>query len=266
MMDAPGRAASGRLRPGGARPSPVAIIGAGRVGTVLGVLLERAGYRVVAVSGRRPSYERAMEFLPFAKFLQPAEAARLADVVILSVPDDLIEQGCASMAAEGAFRARQFVSHTSGSVPLDALDPAAEAGATVFSLHPLQTFPDVAAGIERMPGSPVAVSARDEDGYVSGEALAETIGGHPFRLPDEVKPLYHAAAVFSSNYLVVVQAVAEQLMGLADVDEPMAKLAPLARAALDAALALEAARIAARTGELPPEALDRLEGSLSAWT
>jgi predicted short-subunit dehydrogenase-like oxidoreductase (DUF2520 family) len=199
------------------------------------------------------------------------------------------------------------VTHTSGSVPLQALGPAASVGATVVSIHPLQTFPDVPGGIERMPGSPVAVSALDEDGFAFGEDLAETIGGAPFRLPDEAKPLYHAAAVFSSNYLVVVQAVAEELLEQAGVAEPLVKLAPLARAALDAALergpataltgpasrgdvgtvtrtleglaerapqvaplyaalALQAARVAARSGALPAEDLKRLEGALSAWT
>jgi predicted short-subunit dehydrogenase-like oxidoreductase (DUF2520 family) len=153
----------------------------------------------------------------------------------------------------------------------------------------------------------VAVTALDDDGYAFGESLAEAVGGAPFRLSDEAKPLYHAAAVFASNYLVVVQAVAEELLDRAAVDEPLAKLAPLARAALDAALekgpaaaltgpaargdlgtvsrtmeglaerapqiaplyaalALEAARVAARSGRLSAEALERLEGALSTWT
>ncbi len=218
-----------------ARPTTVAIIGAGRVGTALGVLLERGGYHVVAASGRRPSYERIQRYLPFAKFVQPAEASKMAEVVILAVPDDLVAQGCAAMASEEAFREEQIVGHTSGSVSLEALDPAAEAGATVLSIHPLQTFPDVDAGIERLPGSPIAVSARTEQGFAAGEGLAQAVGGQPFRLPDEAKTLYHAAAVFCSNYLVVVEAVAEELLGLAGVDEPLEKMAPLARAAFEAA-------------------------------
>jgi predicted short-subunit dehydrogenase-like oxidoreductase (DUF2520 family) len=236
----------GRKRNPRAAPTPVAIVGAGRVGTSLGVLLERGGYHVMAVAGRRLSFERAQRYLPFAQFTQPAEAAKLAEVVILSVPDDLIAQGCAAMAAEGAFREGQVVAHTSGFVGLDVLAPAESAGAEILSLHPLQTFPEVSDGIERLPGSAVAVTAHTERAFAAGEDLAKAVGAIPFRLSEEAKPLYHAAAVFCSNYLVVVQGLAEELFRLAGLEDPMPVMGPLARTAFDASM--ERGPAAALTG------------------
>jgi predicted short-subunit dehydrogenase-like oxidoreductase (DUF2520 family) len=208
------------------------------VATAFGVLMERAGYRVVAVSGRRPSHDRAQRYLPFATFVLPEEAAKEAEVAIFGVPDDLIAKGCEVMAGAGAFRRRQRVLHLSGSVGLDALAPAKKKGAEILSIHPLQTVPDVDTGVERLPGSPMAVTATTEPANRFGEDLVRAVGGDPFRLPDAAKPAYHAAAVFCSNYLTVVEALAEELLRSAGVDEPLARMAPLARVTLDRALEL----------------------------
>jgi predicted short-subunit dehydrogenase-like oxidoreductase (DUF2520 family) len=209
------------------------------VGTALGVLLERAGHRVIVAAGTERTRDRVRKYLPFSEFVLPAEAplaARPAAVIVIGVPDDVIRNAGSALAEGHAFHRDQAVLHLSGSVGLDALDAAAMLGADVLSLHPLQTFPDVEAGIARLPGSPVAVTARDEDGFEFGEELAAEVGGIPFRLDDEVKPLYHAAAVFCSNYLVTVEGVAEHLFRLAGVPDPVPLFAPLARAALDATL------------------------------
>jgi predicted short-subunit dehydrogenase-like oxidoreductase (DUF2520 family) len=206
------------------------------VATALGVCLERDGYRVVSVAGREASRDRAQRYLPFARFVTPEEAATMAEVVVIGVPDDLIAKGCEAMAAGGAFRAGHFVLHLSGSVGLNALDPARRVGARVLSVHPLQSIPDVDEGIERIPGSHMAVTATSERTLRFGEDLVRAVGAEPFPLRDEVKPLYHAGAVFCANYLVVVEAIAEELFRAAGVDEPLAKMAPLVRTAFERTL------------------------------
>jgi predicted short-subunit dehydrogenase-like oxidoreductase (DUF2520 family) len=197
------------------------------------VLLSRAGHRIVAASGRSGSRPRVERYLPGVSFLQDAVAARVAGVVILGVPDDRIGAVCATLAEEGTFTPGQAVIHLSGATSLVALEPAREAGATVLSLHPLQTVPDIDSAIERLPGSAMAVTAHDEPGYAIGERLATDAGGRPFRLPDDRKPLYHAAAVFCSNYLVAVEGLAERLFRAAGLEHPVELFAPLARATLD---------------------------------
>lgn len=211
----------------------VAVVGAGRVGTALAVLLARAGHRIVAVAGGAATSERAARFLPGTPVVPSTEAARGAEVVLIGTPDDRIEGVCAELARAGVVGPGQSVAHLSGATGLGALAPARTAGADVLSIHPLQTLPDVEAALRRIPGSAVAVTALGEPAYALGEGLAADIGGRPFRLADEAKPLYHAAAVFASNYLFVITAIGEELLRRAGVEEPLDKLAPLLRATVE---------------------------------
>jgi predicted short-subunit dehydrogenase-like oxidoreductase (DUF2520 family) len=203
-------------------------------------LLQTAGHRVVVAAGREGSRRRVEDYLPAVPFVPLAELrgdSVRAGTVMLGVSDDAIGPVCEDLAGAGMFHQGQFVLHLSGSVGLDVLEPAGVAGAEILSVHPLQSFPTVARGLERFPGSGAAITARSEEGLVFGEGLARDAGGTPFRLAEEMKPLYHAAAVFCANYLVTVEAVAEQLFAKAGLDEPLRLFAPLARAVLENALA-----------------------------
>jgi predicted short-subunit dehydrogenase-like oxidoreductase (DUF2520 family) len=214
----------------------VAVIGAGRVATALAVAWSRSGYDIVAVSGRDSTRERAARFLPDAAFHSLNTVRRVTrevGLVVLGLPDDLIAEFCGRLAADRAFAPGQRVLHLSGSLALDALEAARESEIDVLSLHPLQSFPTVEEGIAHLAGSPIAVTAPDEDGFLFGEALARDAGCLAFRLADQVKPLYHAAAVFCSNYLVSVEGMAERLFGLAGIAEPLEVFEPLARAAFE---------------------------------
>ncbi len=224
----------------------VAVVGAGRAGTAVAVLLQRAGHRIVAVSGRGPTRDRAARFLPGVPVLDPADAAVGAELVVIAVPDDIIASMVETMATAGGFSAGQWVAHLSGATPLSALDPARDAGAGRLGVHPLQTFPDPAAGIERIPGCVIAIAADDDQGWFVAERLADDLMGVPFRLAEEHRALYHSAAVFASNYLVAATAVAEELLSAAGVPDPSAALPPLQRATVENIAAMGSA--AALTG------------------
>jgi predicted short-subunit dehydrogenase-like oxidoreductase (DUF2520 family) len=210
----------------------LAVIGAGRVGTALAVLWRRAGHRIVAVAGGPATVERAATHLPGVPVLDAVAAARDAGVVLLSTPDAAIATVCEEVARAGAVGPGVAVAHASGATGLDVLAPARSAGATTLSIHPLQTCPTVEAAVEWIPGAGFAVTAETEEGIALGERLAADAGGRPFRIADEAKPLYHAAAVFASNYLVTVTAIAHELEGAAGVGDPGAILAPLQAATL----------------------------------
>jgi predicted short-subunit dehydrogenase-like oxidoreductase (DUF2520 family) len=282
----------------------VAVVGAGRVGTALAVLLARAGHRLVAVSGRDATRARTEKFLPGVTVIPAVEAVRDAELVLVGVPDDAIAETAETIA--GAVREGSHVAHLSGSAPLSDLDPVVLAGSQALALHPMQTFPDVETGIARLPQSFFAVTAAEDHGYELAERLVGDVGGRSFRLPDDRKALYHAAAVFCSNYLAVTQRVAELLFNLAGLEEPVPMFEPLARSTLDnvfelgpaAALTGPAARgdagtirrnlealsseaphsvpayvelaraavhLAAAEGTLTEEAMDRVEAVLAEW-
>ncbi|HSD48335.1 MAG TPA: Rossmann-like and DUF2520 domain-containing protein [Actinomycetota bacterium] len=211
----------------------VAVVGAGRVGTAMAVLLGRAGHRIRAVGGGEATRERTARYLPGVPMLPNEDVARSAQVVLLGTADAAIEPVCTSLVRSGALGPGQTVAHLSGATGLEALGTAEASGAGVVCLHPLQTCPDVEAAIARIPGSAFAVTAREPEPLELGMRLAEDAGGRPFALEDAMKPLYHAAAVFASNYLVAISALAEDLGGVAGIPDARAALAPLQRATLE---------------------------------
>ncbi len=211
----------------------VAVVGAGRAGTAVAVILQRAGHRIVAASGREAARRRVARYLPGVPVVDPDDAARGADLVVVAVPDDDIASVVERLAAAAAFRTGAWAVHLAGALGLDVLSPARRAGAHRLAMHPLQTFPDVDAGLERLPGCTVAVTADDRDGIALGLALSRDLGADSFVLADELRPLYHAAAVFASNHLVVTSAAAARLFAAAGVPDPAAAMHPLQVASLD---------------------------------
>jgi predicted short-subunit dehydrogenase-like oxidoreductase (DUF2520 family) len=185
-----------------AGPSRVGVVGRGRLGTAVAAALAEAG---VSVDG------------PAARGEVPA-----GEAILLCVPDSEI-----ASAAETVAGAAPFVGHTSGATPLAALAPS---GAELFGLHPLQTFTDegdsshfVGAGCAVAGSSPAAVSV--------AKAIAGRLGMLPFEISEEGRAAYHAAASVSSNFLVTLQAAAEELAGAAGLEPGEARelLAPLVR-------------------------------------
>jgi len=209
------------------------VIGAGRVGTALAVLLGRAGHAIVAVAGGDATPARAAAWLPGVPVLDPADAARLGELVIITVPDDVIGDVVLALVERDALSPETWIAHTSGAMSLGVLEPARAAAARLLAIHPLQTLPDVERAIASIPGSTVAVTADDEEGSALGESLARDLGATPFRLADERRPLYHAAAVFASNHVVATSAVAERLFRDAGLPDPLAAMEPLQLATVE---------------------------------
>ena len=124
----------------------VAVIGAGRVGTAIAVLLARAGHRIVGASGRAPSRARVATYLPGVPFVDAADAARAAQVVFVAVPDDAIASVVAGLSDAGALREGTWVAHLSGAARIGVMAPARALGARPLGFHPLQTFSDHETG------------------------------------------------------------------------------------------------------------------------
>jgi predicted short-subunit dehydrogenase-like oxidoreductase (DUF2520 family) len=208
----------------------IAIVGAGTAGTAVAVRWQRAGHTITAVAGRSATAERAARWLPDTPVVAVGDAPAGAEVVALGVPDDALPEVAASLADRIA--ADAWALHLSGARGLDVLEPIERAGARILALHPLQTFADVAGAIDALAGAAIAVTARDDDGVALGEGLARDLGGRPFTLADQDRPLYHAAAVFASNYLVTVSGAALELFTEAGVPDATTAMHPLQAATL----------------------------------
>ncbi len=129
-----------------------------------------------------------------------------AGVVILAVRDDAIRSLADGLARATAISADQVVLHLSGVQGQEALGPLVASRAALGSLHPLQTISDPERAAERLKGAWAAVEGMPR-AVQAAEALAQDLGMRPFRIPSKAKPIYHASAVFASNYFVVVEAV-----------------------------------------------------------
>jgi len=212
----------------------IGIVGAGRAGGALALALAAAGWPVVAVASRTPARAAWLAAaLPGAAVVASAQAvADAADLVVLTVPDAAI----GPVAAGVAWRPGQAVVHTSGVESLGPLAPARDAGALVGSLHPLQTFGPAPAADPRAPFVGITCALEGDAALLPRlEAIVAALGARSLRLPPEAKPLYHAAAVVASNYLVTLLHLAAGLWDVLGVDEQTAigALLPLVRGAVE---------------------------------
>lgn len=187
------------------RKPTVALIGAGRVGSAIAVLLSRRGYRILGVADVR---KRKADLLAakVGASLSTRSAARvsgLAELVFITTPDSAVELVCRRIAEAGKVRPGTVVIHTSGVLDSDALAAARDCGALALSLHPIQTFADPESAIKNLPGSFFGVEG-DPGALAWGRRIAKDLGGKPILVAREHKALYHAAACVSSNYLVTL--------------------------------------------------------------
>ena len=162
----------------------VNVIGSGRVGSAVAARLSGRG---VALSDADP------------------------DVVLLCVSDTAIAD-----IARGQTPARGWIGHVSGATPLAALEPHERR----FSLHPLQTF-DRSGDPSQLDGAWAAATGETQEALAVARELAELLGLRVFELADSERTLYHAGAVFASNYVVTLQRAAVRLGVPADALVPL---------------------------------------------
>lgn len=223
MSDAPGRLGVG-------------VVGAGRVGAVLGSALRAVGHAVVGASGiSEASRERIDTLLPGVPALEVQEVVERAELVLLTVPDDALADLVAGLARLGAWQPGQIVVHTAGAFGVDVLAPAREAGTIPLALHPAMTFTGTSLDLSRLVGCSFAVTG-PAPVLPIGQALVVEIGGEPVVVTEEARPLYHAALAHGANHLVVLVAQAAHALVAAGVAAPDRVLEPLLGAALDGAL------------------------------
>jgi len=178
---------------------------------------------------------RAERLLPGTPILPADEVVARADLVILAVPDDVLGPLVAGLAETGAWRPGQLVAHSSGAHGIGVLDPAARVGVLPLALHPAMTFAGEAEDLDRLAGVSFGVTAPEVLRPVA-EALVLEMGGEAVWVPEEARPLYHAALVVGANHLVTLVNDAADLLRRAGVQRPARVLGPLLGAALDNAL------------------------------
>ena len=219
------------------QPPVIGIVGAGAVGTALGVALTRAGWPVHAVASRDPGRrERFRSQVEVSRvFADPEPILDEVELIILAVPDDVV----APLAGSLRMYSGQAMVHTSGALGAEVLAPAMAAGTQIGAFHPLVAFADTERAVAALHGATIAIDGDDQLAALLAD-MAEAIGAIPVRLAPGSKAAYHAAAVLAAGgFVALLDAIAE-LGRVAGLDEAgsLAIYGPLIEGTLGNARAL----------------------------
>lgn len=210
----------------------ITLIGAGTLGTSLGILLKRAGYDIAAICSRnRRSAQYAASLIGGGQVVGDVGLAAMgADVVLLAVPDKAVAQVGLQVAAGGALRKGAVVAHFAGGLPAGVLSGVAAAGGHRGSMHPLQSFADVDTAVALLPETFFFLEG-DTEAVDILRTLVVALGGRPVPVDSRAKALYHAGASVASNFLVTIVDYAVTLLVKAGVpkDAALGALLPLVR-------------------------------------
>lgn len=217
----------------------VVIVGPGRMGLALGSALATCGeVRRLTFWGREaeppphPLFSRPGSEVEYRLGPQPLPSG--TTILILAVPDDRLEEVARGVASAGPAPPGCVAFHLAGALTTEVLAPLHAAGYAVGSLHPLQTVADPWSGADRLVGAAFAIAGEPE-ALAAARRLIRALRGTPLVVPPSLRPLYHAAAVFASNYFVALVAVAARLLKQAGIpdSEALPAILPLVRGTLD---------------------------------
>ena len=212
-------------------PFSFVLIGAGTVGTAVATLLQDSGHRAVGVVSRtKESAERAASILETTVVSRTPEA----DAYLIGAPLDAVSAIVDSTMDDVDVADRYFV-HFAGAAGIDPLQKASDAGAHAGALHPVQACPDLDSALRNLPGSVWGVTSSPAAAEWS-EAFVASVGGTTVTVREDDRPLWHAAAVITSNGIAALLAGGEAILEQLDVPEPQDVLGPLARGTLDNAV------------------------------
>src|SRR6266581_6575973 len=216
-------------------PNTLAIIGAGRVGRALGRRLREVGWKIGAVVTRsEPSAGRAIRFIGAGNACAGLTRQVLSSqVILITKPDDEIASAARELARIGEEELRgRIVLHTSGAMDSGVLQAVQERGATVGSMHPLQSFSGVT--VPSLEGKVFAIEGETQAGRVA-RRIERSLGGSPVRVAGSKKLLYHAAAAMAAGHVLAVEEAATQLLVSLGMkrSEAVRALLPLTRQVLD---------------------------------
>jgi len=213
----------------------ISIIGAGRVGRALGRCLRELGWKIGAVVTRsEPTARKVVRSIGAGHahaFLTRQVVA--AQVILITTPDRSVAEVAEELARIGAEELRgKIVLHTSGALSSDVLDPLRQYGASVGSMHPLQTFSGV--GVPPLDGKVFTIEGDAQAARIA-RAIARSLGAIPVHIDGSKKPLYHAAGALAAGNVLVLMEAATRLMTAAGMKrrEAVRALLPLTRQVLE---------------------------------
>lgn len=207
----------------------IAIIGCGRLGKSLAYQLKAAGHDVFGIACHRAESAAKAAELTGINHDSALKLTALAEVIFLTVPDDMLRDVCTWLSLNGNIQPGTIVLHCSGSRPSSILETAKNTGAFIASLHPLQSFSGFNKDINPFMNINFTVEGESQAVNVARELAMNLGAARCYAIDTNGKVLYHAAAVVASNYLVTLFNMAANLLEKAGIakDDAFTILAPL---------------------------------------
>jgi len=219
----------------------IGIIGAGRVGPVLGAALAGAGHAIVGISAvSAASRDRADAMLPNVPVLEIPDVIERSELVILAVPEAELEQLVAGLAAARVWQPGQLVLHTAAGYGTAVLAPATALGAIPLAVHPAMAFTGTSIDLVRLRDSYCAVTAPTPVQPI-GQALVVEMGAEPVLIAEQHRMAYAEAIATATSFSTAIVGQSIGILRELGIDEPGRVLAPLVRSAVENALAATAA-------------------------
>ena len=216
----------------------VAVVGPGRLGTLLATAATRAGHRVVAVAGGTAAARTAVA--GHVAGCRPvddlAAAAERGELLLLAVPGDAVAAVVRELARADALGEHHRLVHLAPDHGLAPLELAARAGCGVAALHPVVRVPAGTTDPDHLVGAAWAVTARPAD-RAWAQALVTDLGGDPHPVAEDRRVLYAAGVTAARDGVAAAAVTARRLLLAAGVEQPAALLTGLGEAALATGLA-----------------------------
>ncbi len=191
----------------------ITIIGVGRVGKLLHQALQRAGYDQISVISKGD------------------EILFLNDFILITVPDHSIQLVVDSISDSGLKIKGKTLAHTSGVVGLDVFSNINQKNNNIGCFHPLMAVTEHSNSFEG-----ITFDICGDVGFVKNIIpIIDDLGGKTMIVDEHEKAKLHVAAVITSNYLVTLMAMAQELFKNSELDKEQLKraLVPLMKSAID---------------------------------
>lgn len=233
----------------------VGIIGAGRVGPVLGAALAGAGHAIVGIAASGDGVDRAEAMLPGAPILDVPTLVERSELVLIAVPTSQLPGLVAGLAETGAWQPGQLVLHTAAEHGIGVLEPARLAGAIPIALHPALVFTGTSIDLARLVEAVCAVTAPAPVLPIA-QALAVEMGAEPLVIDEDDRPAYAEAITTAADFSAAIVGQASGLLAGIGVERPGRVLQGVVRSSVESALS----RAGVSDGELQPPA-SSIDGS-----
>lgn len=212
----------------------IGIIGAGRVGPIVGAALAGAGHAITGITSGSDD-DRAAAVLPGVPVLDAQEVTRRSELVIVAVPHDELPRLISGLAELGVWQMGQLVLHTDPAYGTEVLRPAAERGAIPLAVHPAISFTGTTIDLRQLQAAFAAVTAPAAVLPIA-QALAVEMGCEPVVIAEQDRPAYAEAIATASEFSRSIVQQATGLLRGVGIDNPGGYLSALVGSTVEQAL------------------------------